>query len=586
MKATVPTKYRVLASLVPILALMTAWSTYRTWTAKQNAGRLAAEKRGRMTALPHLEQGRELVERARDYLRLPGDPELRRQEIRDFAELAVEHATRALETAPDSEEALRIRGRALELQYNFDEALGDLQEASRQHPAAPSLYDLGLLGTRMLARARLDGLKTSLLPPEALVERASEPLRRFQGASGQHGVELDVKYARVATVCVAYAVGDWNVVPVAARAAREWDATEWRVPYIEGLAYCEAGRLDEALRSLDEAARLAPAIADIPAWQGAVLRKLGRRPEAIAALSRALEMSEHFLEAYSLRGTLLFEDGRFADARADFAACARLRPSLADVQQKLGVAALEHWERSGRSEAASLDEAVQALTAAVEARPREPQLRLLRARAFLGRGAPDKADADVAEALALSPDWIEARLLRAEIREAAGRFADAEQDYAAVLEKADPARQAGVLRRRARARARAGRVDEAIADLDALLAKDPRDAGLHLEKVQLLAQAGRADAAFAALEAAPTTAPLLRLRAELLLARGDAAGARATAERALQADPELAEAYVVRGRAALAAGDKAAAAEDFRRALEKRPSLKDVVGPLLAETRP
>lgn len=576
-----PTKMKVLASLAPVLFLLCVLSTYSFLRNRSDRVRLAREKKGDTLALPHLEQARELLERTERYLRLPSHDEVRREEIRDFAQLALDAADHALKFAPAAEEVHRLQGRALELQYNFDEAREAYVKAIEQHPESPARLHLGLLGTRVYARARLADFKLASVSAETLAARASEPLRRFQAIDPVFQLVTDRKTVSLCTVAVAVALGDWSAVPTAARAAREWDATEWLPPYLEGLAHWELKRPAEALASFAEAARRAPAVADAHAWHGLVLNALGRRVEAVAALSEALQASEHFLEAYYVRGSLLFEDGRFADARADFAACLRLRPSLGEVQLRLGVASLEHWERSGRSDVPALEAAAAALTSAVEADPRDPRRRLLRARAFTALRKIDLAEKDLAEALSLSPEAVDARLLRAELHELAGRAAEADREYTAALEKMEPAKQAQVLRLRAAGRARAGRLDDALADFDTLLGRDPNDVGLQLEKARLLFAAKRLDDALAAVNRTPLGARAALLRAEILLEKGETAPARAEAEFALKADPELAEAYVARGRAALAAGDKPAAAADFKRAIEKRPDLQAKVQPLL-----
>jgi tetratricopeptide (TPR) repeat protein len=587
MNPLVPARYRVFASLVPVLLVLTIYSGYRMFGYRKDYSRLAADARARALALPHLEQARERIERIERYLRRPDPDEFRREEIHDFVEMAVESASAAAEFAPRSEEALRLRGRALELQYNFDEALSSYAEAVPLHEAAPARLHLGLLGTRLLARARLADLKLSLAPLDTLIDRAVDPLRKFQAPDPVFQIETDRRVATLATACIAYAMGDLQTVAPAARAAREWDATDWMPPYLEGLALLELRKPAEALRPLEEAVRRAPALADPHAALGAALRKLGRRLDALASLSLALQASEHFLEAYYLRGSILFEDGRFADARADFAACARLRPSLAEIQSRLGTASLEHWRRSGRSDAAALAQAVEALEAAVQSSPRDLPGRLLLGRALLDRGDAPRAEAQAAEILAAAPDAVDALLLRAEARAVQGR-PEAEADYLAVAEKStDPAQVRLARLERARLVGRRGDLDGAIRDLDALAAKDPNDLGLPLEKGRLYLGAKRYDDALAAADAALANAPsharLQALRAEALAGKEDWAGARAAADRALALDAELADAYAARGRAALRLGDKAAAAADFKRAVEKRPDLAPSLSALMQE---
>jgi len=578
---------KVLVSLVPILFLMAVWSTVQFFLVKSDRSRLAAEKRGRQRALPSVERARELVERVEKYSRLPDPDEVRFDDLRGMAEEAVEAATEALSTYDRLEEAIRARGRALELLYNFEEARTSYEECIPLYSETPARYHLGLLGTRMLARARLAGMKTSLLPEEVLRTRATEPLRRFQAPSPEMSFTFDMKYRTLCTLCISYADGHYPSVPVNASAAAPFDETEWLVPYLEGLGHYELKAYEPALRSLDRAIRLMPAVADPHAWKGAVLHKLGRRAEAVAALSRALQASEHFLEAYYLRGTILFEDGRYADARSDFASCALLRPSLAEVQLKLGVASLEHWERTGRPPGKDLETAAAALTSYLESNPRDPQAYLLRARARLGLGLPE-AEADLNQALSLAPDALDALSLRAMLHESRRRWAQAEKEYDAILEKAtDPARAAETKRKRARVRAKGGRYKESLQDYDALLEKDPNDLGLFLEKAGLQFMAKDYDDALATTQKTfgrgPNAPRILALRAEIYLAKGEPQKAVEESTQAVAGDPELADALLTRGQALLKLGRRAEALADLVLALKKRPDLKETLDPLIAE---
>jgi tetratricopeptide (TPR) repeat protein len=398
---------------------------------------------------------------------------------------------------------------------------------------------------------------------------------------------FDMKYRNICTLCISYADGNFSSVPTNASAATGFDETEWFVPYLEGLGYYELKQYDQALKALERSIRIMPAVADPYAWLGAVLNKLGRRTDAIAALSQALRTSEHFLEAYYVRGMILFEDGRFADARADFAACARLRPSLTDVQFKLGVSSLEHWERSGRPPGKDLETAQAALSSYLAANPRDPQAYLLRARVLLGLGRPE-AEADLNQALSLAPNAVDALAMRALVHESKHQWAQAEKEYDAILEKTtDPARTAELLRKRARVRAKGGRYAEALQDYDALIEKDPKDLGLYLEKGGLQFMAKKLDDALATTQKTfgqgPNHPRILALRAEIFLEKGDAQKALEEATQAIVADPELADALVTRGQAFLKLGRKDEAYADFKKALGKRPDLKEKLDPLIAE---
>jgi tetratricopeptide (TPR) repeat protein len=228
-----------------------------------------------------------------------------------------------------------------------------------------------------------------------------------------------------------------------------------------------------------------------------------------------------------------------------------------------------------------------ALSAYLAAQPRDPQAFLLRARARAGLGRAD-AEADLNQALSLAPNAVDALAMRAMLQESRREWAEAETSYGTLLEKAaDPARAAEALRGRARVRSKAGRVEEAIQDYDALLAKDPNDVGLHLEKAALQAAVKKLDEALATTQQTfgrgRNHPRVLALRAEIYLEKGDGQKALEESTQAIETDPELADALVTRGRAFLKLGRKDEAHADFTKALAKRPDLKEKLDPLIAE---
>lgn len=572
-------KRQVLTSLLPILIIFALTSTFFMFKWKRDYVRVARDRKGAELALSHLERTRELLDRVRKFISLPSPDDFRLEDIAGLSEEALKGATTALGLFPGSEEAMRLHGQALELMYNFEEARASYKDCETRHHETPARYLLGLLNTRVLQRARLVGMKTSLVNEERLSLDASEPLRRYMAPVAGFQVKIDQKLLATAQTCVVLADRNFKDAVSSADIAETGDPTEWLPPYLRGIAQLELKNPAEALKSLETAARLAPAIADIHAWTAAALQALKRRVEAINALSTALTISEHFLEAWYLRGTLLFEEGRFNEARTDFENCLKLRPSLPEVRLKLGIASFEQWRRSGQTESKDLETAVEALTQYLGAHPQDAPALTLRARARMGLKDWDKAEADLSEIIKAAPPALEALTLRAAAHEARGRWDAAIRDYESILAKApDPAAASLARRGRARARASGGRVDEALADLEAMLTTDPNDLSLHLDKASLLGKAGRPDEGLAAadkvLEISRGHPRARALRARLLLDKGDAPAAIQEATQAWIADPQLAEALVVRGHAYVKQDLKGKAAEDWKRALEIRPDLR------------
>ncbi len=580
MEQQIPAKYKVFAPLLPLLALMTVASTVMVVRWRSQYGRLAREKRGRTLALPFIERAREILDRAEKDLRsLSADPD----DIIETAKRAIDSATDAMERCPEAEEASRIRARALEIMYNFDEARHDYEKALSLHPESPARFHLGIMLVRLLARARLADMRTSLVNTDELRDSAVKHLRRFQAPSPEFKFHPDEKLRFMCSAGVAYALGEYHKVAAHANTAATYDPHEWLMPFLRGLSAFEMGDRESALKDLNEALRIAPHQADALAWRGKVLGRLGRHDDAVASLTRGLQANRHFLEAYLVRAALLYEDGRYAEAREDFNTCAKLRPSLPDIHFRRGVTFYESWVRSGRSAATDLAHAEEALSQFLAACPKDREGNLYRARVRMGRGDLEGAARDISAAIEAGPDAAEARVFLAEIYEAQGKLKEAERECTAALEREGD--HAGALRRRASVRAKAGRIDEALSDYDRLLMRDPSDAGLHLAKGDLQLAAGRADDALASadrgLAAAPRNARLLTLRAQARLRKGDHQGAVRDASAAVEIDPQHADAYVVRGRARLQLGDKSAALSDLSKALQMRPDLGEIIDPII-----
>lgn len=526
---------------------------------KRRYGEMVRKERARLDAGLHLEFARDNLARAERFARRPeSDP----AEIKEICEIAVTATSRAAGLRPDLEEPYLIRARALEMQYRFEEAESDCNQAIANYKFSYAWYGRGFLGVRRTVRAQIAGTAS-----KAAGERWAEDLRRHIHHS--QGDLQDDRNRFVSNLGVVYLDGNYAAVqPLADNAAR-LDPSEWMVPLLKGAALFHLGKPEAALEPLDEAVRLMPYAAEPYAWKAVVLWKLGRLPEAIEALNLALKRDEQFFEAVHLRGFVLLDSRRFEDARADFLFCARLRPSFLEGRTLAALAGLEWWLRTGRKDAELHRKILEELDAVIAADPGHVEARITRARARLEAGRAAEALPDADAALAKEPNRREALELRARIHAARRDWAAADRDWSEL----------GNLRERARVRTSAGRFDEAIADIDTLLSRDPKDVSLHLERARIQLAAGRPDDAIATLdrlaESHPNLARAKVLRAEALLAKKDAEGAIRLATEAFLADAQLAEALIVRGKARLALGKKAEAEEDFRKALEINPELKD-----------
>lgn len=216
----------------------------------------------------------------------------------------------------------------------------------------------------------------------------------------------------------------------------------------------------EGLEQLERAVALHPASASLAAWRGELLWRAGRLGEAVLALEDAASLDPAHALSQGFLGLALLDAGRAGDAVEPLRRAASL-----DGRHLAFVAGLaEALRRTGRSK-----DAYASLDAALKGRPKAWTLRLQRARWELEDGRPKQALADakaaaalegrdaegwflearalaalrrtapalaaVDRALAIAPNLGRAYLLRAELRRALGRAAEAVADFRVVHER-------------------------------------------------------------------------------------------------------------------------------------------------------
>jgi tetratricopeptide (TPR) repeat protein len=230
-------------------------------------------------------------------------------------------------------------------------------------------------------------------------------------------------------------------------------------------------------------------------------------------------------------------------------------------------------------------EFARAASASKEVLRREPEhpwgLYLLALCHFKGRQYAE-AKGELLGCLSRRPDFFWARLLLGAAEGQLGRFEDAQLDFAQALERADdPLTRWAVLANRGAMRVRCGRWDEAVADLRRAIAEQPDAPEAYATLALAYQGAGDRDAAVTAIDQALdrrlTDPGLYRTRAELHLARGEAAAARRDFERAIARAPPagaaeaLASDYVQLAHLQHQAGDYPAALASCGAALRARP---------------
>ena len=102
------------------------------------------------------------------------------------------------------------------------------------------------------------------------------------------------------------------------------------------VALARAGRADEALAHLAEAARLAPGRVDYLANYATALERAGRREEAIARFEEVVRRAPGYGLAHINFGLALKRAGRVEDAMRELETGVRLAPEMAEARSALG----------------------------------------------------------------------------------------------------------------------------------------------------------------------------------------------------------------------------------------------------------
>lgn len=173
-----------------------------------------------------------------------------------------------------------------------------------------------------------------------------------------------------------------------------------------GASYLAAGRVNDALRALDEARRLAPESAEISNNLGAALLEAGRPREAVPHLRRAARARPSDARVAFNLGNALRDSGQMDDASAAFERVLALNPRAADALNNL--AALDGAR--GR-----FAQAIARLEQALALREDYPDAHHNLALALAATGRTADALIHVERALTLRPGFEQARQTRAEL---------------------------------------------------------------------------------------------------------------------------------------------------------------------------
>jgi protein O-mannosyl-transferase len=148
-----------------------------------------------------------------------------------------------------------------------------------------------------------------------------------------------------------------------------------------GLALLELGKVEDAIRHLQSAAKLSLGEARPSYLLGNALMQAGRLDEAIAQFRQALDAQPDYAEARNNLGVALLQRGRVDEAITECQQAAELRPDLAETHITLGNALCQ----KGR-----LDEGIAQYKAALQINPDSPDAKNNLAKALKQKGQSNK----------------------------------------------------------------------------------------------------------------------------------------------------------------------------------------------------
>jgi len=238
--------------------------------------------------------------------------------------------------------------------------------------------------------------------------------------------------------------------------------------YNRAQAYSLGGRLEEALAEYSAVMRVDDSLSDHYFNRGNILRRLGRTEEAIADYEQSIELDAPFPEVHYNLGDARIELGLEDQAVADFSRAIELDPEY--VAARLARASL--LADRGETSAAMDD-----VLAGLEQEPGNAHLLSLRGRLLAEQGDTEAARRALDAALAADPGLAEAWAILGQV---AFEAADLDQAAAAFDRAVGLSGAPEVRYNRAVVYQAAGRLTEAIEDLDFVVDATGDADALHL----------------------------------------------------------------------------------------------------------
>jgi len=303
-----------------------------------------------------------------------------------------------------------------------------------------------------------------------------------------------------------------------------------------GVAKWRLNQTKEAIEDFNKSIQLSPENAAVYNNRGNALMDLGHPDEAVKDFDRAVALSPNYGAAYNNRGNARVALGQYALAFQDFRKAVELMPQSAVPFNGRGMA---------HAELKRYHAAVRDLSRAISINPKYMAAYHHRADAYLGLGMYREAAADATQVLTLQPEVTDPNLLLLRARAYAGdkKLNPALEDLNKAIEVNPDLVDAYIERGMVFAQAR--RFDDAIGDLTRAIEIDPQNVKAYAMRASAKLQAEANDDALSdvnqALQLATNDALALRIRGNVYEALTRTDDAIADYRNALAQDPFQAE---------------------------------------------
>ncbi|MCB9352592.1 MAG: tetratricopeptide repeat protein [Lewinellaceae bacterium] len=357
------------------------------------------------------------------------------QDLKRYEE-ALADLGKAIELKPDYEWALVKRGSVFQDLKRYEEALADLSRAIALKPEYKwALVKRGSVfqGLKRYEEALADLSRAIALNPEykwALVERGSvyQDMKRYEEALADLGkaFEMDPAYdwALAQRGSVYQDMKRYEEALVDLNKAIELDPeADWF--YQRGSVYQDLKRYEEALADLSKAIELNPDDEWALALRGSVYKSLKRPEEALNDLGRAINLSPEYVWAITQRGSVYRAIALHEDALTDLNKAIGLEPDYETAFAFRGVVYMDKGH---------FDEALADLNKAIELEPKYEWAVAQRGRLNWVMERYEEALTDLSKAIELKPDYEWALVERSSVYKSLKRYEEALADLGKVIE--------------------------------------------------------------------------------------------------------------------------------------------------------